>query len=475
MNRRFFTPERLLAVCLLIPLAAHVYNGSFTRLMADDYCTVNVALDNGVLQAPLIWYNTWSGLFTNFVLKSAIAPLGPGFSATLPALIILACLAAAIWALYPITSLLRRPGWMAVLFGVLIVYATIQSTPNVGQSIYWTGGSIPYTLPVAAMLFYAGFFVRAAQRNRVTPGTVLIAAAVPFLAGGLSETYGLMQIAALGLASLVCYAILPAQRRKTALTLLLISLTAAVIALALVVVAPGNAVRQSRFGTRTSLPDLITLTLYTAITYPAIMLGVFAPVALLTAMIFAAALAHRNRLPEIVRWLTPRRVRRLILFSGAACVLLTTSALVPALYAVGEAPPGRVYVIPNFILVCTAVLWGSLMGFTIRSVPRTAAALTVALALIIGPAAAVWQTLSPAPQYRAYAAEWDRNDAEIRRIAGDGVAQVRIDKTHVTMDELIGLEPLGSDPTRGHNQCAADYYGVETLIVEASPASAFSP
>jgi hypothetical protein len=465
----------LLLIGAIVPLAAHLWMSRYARFAADDYCTVSIAIEKGVVGGAVHWYTQWTGLFTNFVIKSAIAPLGPIFTAILPSLLVALWVIVAFWTMLPIVRLLRwqKPTWTVVLLGVLIVSTTIQAMPDVEQSLYWTGGNIPYTLPIIALTFYIGFFTRVVRKGRLTIVSVLIAVCVPFLAGGLSETYSMMQITILALAGVVCFLVLPLPRKRVAVTTLTISLIAALLALAIVVAAPGNSVRQSRFGAPTSLLELIGIVFQAGIAYPALMVGVYAPAALVTAILTTAAIAYLNRGTVYNRWLTRQRVRQLFLLTGFGCLVIFVSSMLPGLYALGEAPPGRVYGIPNFVLICTAAFWGWLMGSTLTTVPRLVTAIALGT-VIVAASMTVWQTLSLQPELSAYAAEWDQHDAELHRAAEQGMTRVTLQREYATMEELIGLKPLDSDPENATNRCAADYYGLEAISVKPPPSSALS-
>src|SRR5690606_2584300 len=120
-----------MAAALLLPLLAHAYNGTFSRLIADDYCTAAIGIAEGAFGGMRHWYTNWAGLYTNFAFKSAVAPFDPRFAGLLPMLVLAAWLAAAVWTLYQVARVLQvqRPAPTALIFALLLVGGTLAGTP----------------------------------------------------------------------------------------------------------------------------------------------------------------------------------------------------------------------------------------------------------------------------------------------------------------------------------------------------------
>lgn len=462
-----------LILVLALPLLMHIYNGHFSRFMADDYCTTMIGLKYGAIGGALHWYNTWSGLYTNFFIKSLIAPLGPGFAAVLPALIILSWLAATYWTTSQICALLRlqQPRITALLMSLLIVYAAIDGAPALIQSVYWLGAVIPYTGPLILLTLYIGLFIYTLTHlpeGRLPVISITVCFIITLLIGGLSEIYMTFQTAALVIAIILSWVFLPPHLKRPALSILIVSLTGAVIALIVVIAAPGTAVRQSRFEERLSLPELIVQIVGYSSAFIASALAYFAPFALLTTLSLSAISMFRTRPIELSFRLYPGRVRWLLGGSLALACILVTAAIAPGVYAVSGPPPGRVYILTNFILVLTAAFWGCLIGFTLRAAHRRNALVIAAAAfiLVLGPGASIWRSANLASKLSVYAAEWDEQDRQIRVQAAEGSEDVVVKPLSVDLPQLIGLDTIGSDALLGANPCAAAYYGVQTLIAE---------
>ncbi len=468
-----------LMMVLTLPLLAHIYNGHFSRFIADDYCTTAIGLQYGVIGGMMHWYNTWTGLYTNFFIKSLIAPLGPSFATVLPAIIILSWLLATYWVIAQICALLRlrQPGIGAVILSLLIVYATIAGAPALIQSIYWLGAVIPYTGPLILLTLFVGLFIHTLTHlpeDRLPIGSIIAGFIITFLVGGLSEIYMAFQIAALVIAAFLSWIFLPPRLKRPALSMLMVSLVGAVIALVIVLTAPGSLVRQSRFPDRAPLSEIAVNILAYSTAFIGSALAYFAPFALLTTLAISAIMAFRLRPGELPFRLYPARVRLLLGASLALACILVTATIAPGVYAVSGPPPGRVYILSNFVLVLTAAFWGCLIGFTLRkstsqsqqSGQNILIAAIFVLILVLGPGASVWRSVMLAPKLSVYASEWDEQERQIRLQAAEGSQDVVVKPLSVDLPQLIGLDTIGPDATLGANPCAADYYGIQTLVAE---------
>jgi Family of unknown function (DUF6056) len=464
-----------LMILLAVPLLAHIYNGHFSRFMADDYCTSAVGLEYGAIGGALHWYNTWSGRYTNFVIKSLIAPLGSGFAAVLPALIIVSLLASVFWVASQICTLLRlrQPRIAALIAALVIVYATVDGAPALIQSVYWLNGVIPNTGPLILVTLYVGIFIHAltheSSEGRLPLRTIIVGFCVTLLIGGFSEIYMAFQIAALVIASGLALLFLPSHLKRPALSILIVSLIGALMTLILVVTSPGSLVRQSRFPDRLPLPEMMVQALGYSSAFFASALAFFAPFALLTALSTSTLLAFRQPPVELPFRLYPARVRWLMALSAATAFILVTSAITPGVYAVSGPPPGRTFILSTFIIVLMAAFWGFLIGFTLRKKTSQQNFLVIAVFMLIfsmGPGASVWRSVTLAPKLRVYAAEWDEQERQIRLQAADGSDNIVVKPLSVDLPQLIGLDTIGPDATSGANPCAADYYGVENIVAE---------
>jgi hypothetical protein len=458
-------------------LATYAYIGRFSRYIADDFCTAHVALSRGLIDSVVWWYTSWAGQFTNWTLKGVVGLAGVGMPALLPALIVLLWTGTAIWSAYQIALALRleHPRLAAILLGTLTIYTILDGVPSLIQSLYWLGASIPYTLPLAAATFYVGFIIRCLRQPapaRLSWRAWLITAGVLFLAGGLSEVYVIFQIGVLLLAALAVWRFVSPDRQRRVLSLLIVGIISSALALGIIVLAPGNAVRQAAFPRQATLPQSIGQILTITTMYPVTAIGIFAPRALLVAVLLPALIVPYFRLAHVSAALMPQRTRKVLLISAVGAWLVLAVCLAAPIYATGSDPAARVYIMPQTTLAVAAVFWGCVIGFSLR--PKAHETLSplmlmvMAALLLIGPGLGAWKAGAEGAQLSVFAAEWDSRDQTIRAALIQGSREVTVPPFSADMADLANLEVIGPDPQGWANVCAADYYGLQALATSAA-------
>ena len=74
-SRRIFLWLLLALFCA--PLVIHVYLGSYSRFIADDFCSSAVARSQGIFRGSLFWYLNWNGRYSANLLDSLFGYIGP--------------------------------------------------------------------------------------------------------------------------------------------------------------------------------------------------------------------------------------------------------------------------------------------------------------------------------------------------------------------------------------------------------------
>src|SRR5512142_1126962 len=95
----------LAAFASMAVLLMHGYLGSYSRFMADDYCSAAESLRLGILRAAWFWYRTWTGRYSANVLDAIFGALGPGVTPVVTALVLALWLAA----LFAAIGLIMQP------------------------------------------------------------------------------------------------------------------------------------------------------------------------------------------------------------------------------------------------------------------------------------------------------------------------------------------------------------------------------
>ena len=474
----------ILAGCLLLALFAHGYVGSFSRFMADNYCFASTLQANGMLKAQQVWYNSWTGRFSFNFAESFGALLGAHGVSYLPPFSLALWLVVLTGTLFQF-RLADRPliAWgVAIVLATLILFTTLDSIPQIAQSLYWVDGMHNYVVPLIWMTFYVGLLSYHKDRQWTSKGTIVwlvLSAAITFIAGGFSEMYGAMQIGALSMALVLGWLVGSPLFRRNTVPLVASGLLGALVAIAIVVVAPGNKVRQEFFPPPPDLLSLVRLALS--------LVGRFiqyivarSPVNVLAAFVFPAIL-RAGFVSGDMAGLRSRAamVRALLGIPIGTFVLLVCCAAVSA-YGISGIPPLRSFVIPQYIVICALVAWGYTLGYIIQQAHLAEALRREswlwqvglgAMVVIVGGSAlqATQKTLAQAPLFSAYATAWDEMDRLVQAAKAQGVTRVSVP----LLKSPASLEEPGSDPANWVNQCVSGYYGV--TVVAHSPAPAPTP
>ena len=216
MFRRAGNFQWLAALLALTPAFLFAYLGHFSRLEYDDYCTIAIGRELGAWEGMVYWYNEWAGSYTNFFLKSAIAPLDTLLPAIMPALIVVLWLAGLTWLAWQGLACLQIDGSRPALsigFAGLAAAASINALHS-PESFYWYAASTHYTLPLTLLTLYMALAVWTARRWPSWTG-LAIGAALCFLSAGSAEIFVAFQLVFFTLCLLSALAFLrPPLRRR---------------------------------------------------------------------------------------------------------------------------------------------------------------------------------------------------------------------------------------------------------------------
>ena len=457
---------------LAAPLLAHAYVGLFTRYMADDYCTAAALRAEGLLGMQRVFYLGWSGRFSFTLTAGLVEMLGTAVVPVLPAFMLAAWLAALVWAASQF-GLGRRD---ACLLSLLIVFATLDDNEGgVYEALYWQTGSLTYTLPLVLLVLLGGALARLYFRGagRVGARRLALFGAAAFYAGGFSETSVVMQTAALCMALAVCLRRRREEASRRVARAAGAALLGSLLALSVVALAPGNRVRQAAIQAQPaglhaaaqSAAGATFVFIFSEHNYQGT--SHIRLVALLLPLLFAFYSGRGPEGPE-----GPERPegaeRRPGTFAPLAIPPAAAAAVfacfAPAFYVMSREPPFRARVVPQFVLACALAAWGHALGRALRRAyapraPFRALSALLAAALLAAPAWAAFKTLRQAGRARALAAVWDRQDAEMRAAVARGERRLTVP----VLFNIGGTDLMTRDPAWYVNQCAAAYYGAESI------------
>jgi hypothetical protein len=471
--------DRLLAGSFILALMAHAYLGSFSRYMADDYTLATMARAHGLFGAQVSWYLGWTGRFSFTFVASLLGLIGPATTRFLPALLLTVWIAATAWAISQIHSLSARTPWTKpVLFAGLIVFATLETAPNLVQSLYWQAGALTYIAPLVLLSLYVGIVIRGTGHGSWSWSSFCGAGILMFVAGGFSDAYVVLQSCGLVLAVIAVEIFAPQHLKRTVRAFLLIGLLGSLLALAIVVIAPGNNAREAYFPDHLGLLQISSLTVVYSLRFIAkLMLTHPIVLLLLLGLPFLMVLRDKSAGNTPV-WNRQLCIRLLLLIPPATFVLIACCSA-PSFYGMSVMLPERARILLSLTFVCGTVVWSWAAGeflfatllplrSNMKQIMRTGSTLLLML-MIVAPLVSFLSTLRLREQARAYAADWDRQDTELRSARQRGVSDVAVQQIGDFQWRLAKGPSdlhLRTDPDFWINRGTAEYYGLSSVCAK---------
>jgi uncharacterized protein DUF6056 len=429
--------DSLLAASFVLSLIGYGYLGSFSRYMADDYSAVTMVGRHGLLGAQIASYQGWTGRFSFTFVADFLALIGPSTARIVPALLLTLLFAGAIWSSYQIHSLFGKVSWArVVLFPALVIFATLEMAPNVSQSLYWQTGALTYFAPLILLSLFVGVVARGIRRNqrRLSYGFTLACAAIlPFIAGGFSDVYVVLQSCGLILSILAVEFAAGVDFKSRITPVLIAGLVGSFVALTIVALAPGNSVRLTYFPNQLPVSDILRLTARYSIGFIARQVLTH-PATSLISLTLPLLIVLRDFNDE------HRCNRRLcigvLLITPPAVLLVIMCCVAPGVYAMSTMLPERARILLALTFVGGSAIWsraageylgGKLLRSSLKmrhSIPL-AATLAIMLVILCSPVSLI-SVISMRDEARSFAADWDKQDSELKFAKQNGVVDVAV-------------------------------------------------
>ena len=459
----------LLAAAFLLSLIAYGYLGSYSRYMADDFSALRPVQNSGLLGAQISSYRGWTGRFAFSFVNSIVALLGPTTPRLLPGLLLTLWFAGTAWAMYEILSLSGKISWAGVvLFAGFIIFATLDTAPNIAQSLYWQTGALAYVTPLIPLSLYVAMTAHSVRQKHKHRLILLCAGILTCVAGAFSDVYVVLQSAGLLLTIIVVELVAGADFKSSIRPFLIAGLVGALLALAIVAAAPGNSIRQAHFSRWLSGSEILTVTLYDSIHFAA-KLVLTHPIIFLAAVSLPLLVKLRN----LKHSNEPIWAPRLILLIPVVVFLLIVCGAGTSVYAISVALPDRSRILLGLTLICGLMVWSWALGeYLVAKLPEhsykniSLAATILLLLLIVPPLISFGSILSIRDEARSFAADWDRQDSELRAAKQNGLRDVVVPQIG-DFQSRIGKGPsdlhLRIDAGFWINRTVATYYGLNSV------------
>jgi hypothetical protein len=473
MNERTTNPVNFwISIGMLLPAGAVlimvVYLGWYSRLMADDYCSIYIGEDRGLLRSVWYWYHTWHGGFSASVADWLLSFLGADVLPYMTFIFVAGWLVVAIFAIreglnwwgVPASQLL-----ISVSLGLLLVFTTLAISPRLQQSLFWWGGARGYLSPLILYTLYIALYFRysSSSWNRLaTIAWIMVSFSLVFIIGGFSETFTPVQLVLF--AGAIAWIWLTGNRNMKDPTLhfLIVGFVGAILSLIVMVMAPGNSIRQTYFP---SPPTIITILKVSFDGYLYFLSTILLDLASFAGIsgstlgaIWLGMRSGRNTasgVPRMWHFIIP-------LLIG---IVLAFACFPPAVFGTSQPPPPRTWVIPAYILVVSFLVSGFLMGNWIRRHvmhPYTMTYIVPVLAIlfIVFASVVVFEKLySMLDVHVEFAELWDQVDKDIRVAKQNGLTEVQIP----SLINWANLQYPGDRPKYWPNVCYSEYYDIQVI------------
>ena len=469
----------LLAALLVLSLIAYAYLGVYSRYMADDYSASRIVRTYGFFGAQISRYQEWSGRFSFTFVDTLLASIGPATPRFIPSLLLTLWFGASIWAAYTLHRLSGGTSWAGgLLWPGFIIFGTLETAPNVSQSLYWQTGALTYVAPFILLSLYVGVISRSLSAGRRRFSSILnlaCAGILPFIAGGFSDAYVVLQSGGLILSLLALEIFATPQLKSRIKPFLIVGLVGSLLALAIVAVAPGNSVRQTYFPKQFAGWRIWAATLQYSTGFIA-KLVLTNPIIFLASLLLPFLISVRDVNHSNKPTLDNRLCLRLLLLIPAAVFVLVMCCTGTSVYAISVMLPERAQILLSVVVVCGVVLWSRIAGeylaanlLTISSTMRRNISMTATILLMLlmfSPLISFFSILGMGDEARSFAADWERQDSALKMAKGSGVTDVIVPQIG-DFQSRIGQGPsdlqLRTDPTFWINQRTATYYGLRSV------------
>ena len=484
-NSKIYTPLKntflVILGCVLfaVPLIGYAYNGSLMRLSGDDYCYAASLTMYGFWKTQ--WYSYLHAMpyhgdrYSLTFFSSVSNLLGPYANAVLPGLVLLLWLIGCGLVIFSFAAIAHHGLYKleALCLSEAFVFLTFYQDPNLAQTLYWRSGMLPYTASLVVITFLLALILRKGLLQRINGWAMGLALGLALIAGGFSETGVSLQAGILiVLAGALVYSYLATKEWKVQLA----KITAAAFAGCLVAgvtlaVSPSIhhfLVEPFTIYKVTNSIRLASLASWAFMTQSLKGLPIPNFVTFLTFGIVSILSSLRNPRNQI-------NLRHYFL-TGPVCAILTCFFLVALCMLPNELartlyPDPRVLITARAVLVATVAACGYLVGrgvtYFIQTIPQKRFLQVLSIVVLVPvyfyPLHAVPSILSPTPIYYKWSTLWDQRHRDILAAKRNGIAEVHVMKLK---NILPGIGDLSPDPSYWYNRCAAEYYGVQTIIAD---------
>lgn len=349
------------------------YLGTFTRIIADDFCNISTGLEYGSVEGVRFMYSSWSSRYTDFFLEFTLAPMQPEIYGWIPFLTIIGFLFAFSYTFYHFFQLfdLPIPKRLAALLSISATFVLYMTAAP--QHIYWFAAIIPYMWSLIFLVILAGsvvYFLRTARSKQTTILVMVFLALFTFFIGGFVETNITALITLIAVLLLFVFW-KPNARKQNYLISLWVIFWVAIVSLLIAIASPGAAIRRDIMLSRVSEPphglSIITETISAIVTFltsefSGLSLGELYGTPYLALLFFIIVLGGLRLIEQklLISLPAPKRIGLSAFAVTMTALLLFASVLGPSIYTFGIFPER-----PLILLRFIQIFWVLILAYLV--------------------------------------------------------------------------------------------------------------
>jgi hypothetical protein len=228
----------LLGLYTLIPL---ILISFFNHPLGDDYSFAVESRNRGLCNSLMFWYFNWTPHLLPIAIISIISS-GSWFFVLYKIVPIVLIILLGISILLLLNKIFQDTLFLTIKFGLVSVFLFLFFTemPNIRQGIYWLAGSLTYILPVILFVFFIISLIGLFSKRKSYLNNIVFSTVIIISMNACSELFSLITLYIL-LLFLAFNFYYTRKMNYNALLLLLIAISIA----AVVILAPGNLVREA--------------------------------------------------------------------------------------------------------------------------------------------------------------------------------------------------------------------------------------
>ena len=455
----------LLIVFPGLVLLLHSYLGSYTRLIADDFCSFYFSNRLGMLRYVWNQYLNWGGRYSAFAVDALIVNVGVNRLRYFPVTLLV------IWVgitTFTFSELLQSIGrkdrslWLPLALSITAVFAVLAMSPLAPQNLYWWNGMRTYLPSLIVTTFYIGFLYWS-QRNLKTRNAILLGSfasfAIAFLDAGFNEPLCVVLFSFF--IGLTAFRLLTQTLRfhDPLFYFLAAAILGTTLALAVMLLSPGTVIRRVFFPDSPGIIRLFEITTQGYVGYLVDLLRSPQRLSALLVLAFSSIWVGTevDEKPFDKYWIS---------LSPLAGIFLAFVSILPSVYGTSEMAHPRTLIVPTYLIAVSLIYAGLIAGKWLAgnltaSVPiRSGLMVCVAGFLLFSTWVNATSLYESRATYISFAGRWDQANAQILQAKTSG-------ESSVTIPALHPWTGPGGDPTDNPkfwvNSCYSLYYGFPVL------------